>query len=243
MIGERKIPGEARRTEAELAAHAGAALQELVLAWDCAREVQAAPWEFAVEIGELAALGLGRSGLRWLMKMGYAEHAREITRSRDSVRRFQPELSLAFTSRTCFILTEAGHSWLAVKNSAPAILRLHEESAATPVVAASRPHWDRRTRTLCLGERIVKRYRVPAENQEAVLSAFEQEAWVQAIDDPLPFAAEVCPGVRLRDTLRRLNASQANRLLHFFGDGTGKRVLWEMLRPADADRQPVRRVG
>ena len=78
---------------------------------------------------------------------------------------------------------------------------------------------------------------MPAENQEAVLSAFEEEGWVQTIDDPLSPTAEVSPGVRLRDTVRRLNAGQTSQLLHFYGDGSGEHVLWEMLLPPVAARQ------
>jgi hypothetical protein len=220
-----------------------AALRELVSAWECAHDVKSDPWEFAVEAEDLAALGLGKSTLRWLVKKGYALHAREVTRPGDAARRFQPELSLAFASKTCFILTHAGHSWQALEELAPAALRPHEDPAGTPVVAAPVPRWDRRTRTLYLGDQIVKRYRVPAENQEAVLSAFEEEGWGQVIDDPLPPVPDVCPDVRLRDTIRRLNASQTSHLLRFYGDGTGEHVLWEMRVPNAAARKSVRRAA
>jgi hypothetical protein len=220
-----------------------AALEELVSARHSARDVRSDPWDFAVEIGDLMALGLGRSGLRWLVRKGYAEHACEVTRPGDASRRFRREPSLAFTSRTCFVLTDAGHSWLGTASPAPALMRLHEEPAAAPV-----PHWDGRMRTLYLGDRIVKRYRVLAGNQEAVLSAFEEGAWMHVIDDPLPHSAiGSSREMQLRNTIRRLNANQVNHLLHFHGDGSGFRVGWEAVQetvlPLEAARHKARRAA
>ncbi len=242
MAGKGKVHSQANGEKAELA-HLKPALQELLSAWECADDVQSDPWQFAVETADLTALGLGKSGLRWLVRKGFAEHARELTRRGDAARGFQPEPSLAFTSKSCFILTAAGHSWLERAGAAPAVLRLYETPAGALAVAALSPRWDLRTRTLYLGDQVVKRYRVPAENQEAVLSAFEEEGWVQTIDDPLSPTAEVSPGVRLRDTVRRLNAGQTSQLLHFYGDGSGEHVLWEILLPPVAARQILPRTA
>jgi hypothetical protein len=102
-------------------------------------------------------------------------------------------------------------------------------------------------RMLCLDSRVVKHYRVPAPNQEAVLSAFQEHAWARAIDDPLRPNFEICAGVRLRDTVRRLNANQVNHLLRFYGDGTGSRVLWEAIEdvtlPLETARRQTRRAA
>ena len=156
----------------------------------------------------------------------------------DTTRRFQPEFSLAFTKKTCIVLTDAGHQWLAAQRPAPAVLRLYEE----PAVAALMPHWDGRTRTLHFGDRIVKRYRQPAENQETVLAVFEQEGWVHSIDNPLPPIDNESPSeMRLRDTIRRLNLNQANALVHFYGDGSGCHVLWEAVAEATLPLEDARR--
>ncbi len=72
----------------------------------------------------------------------------------------------------------------------------------------------------------MKRFRVPAENQEAVLSAFQEEGWPSRVDDPLPPAEGVVIKERLKFTIRRLNAAQIERRMHFFGDGTGEAVCW-----------------
>ena len=246
MVDERQIRLQASGTKTDLVAHAPAALRELVLARDCARDVKSDPWDFAVEIADLMALGIGRSGLRWLVRKSYADHSREVTRPGDVVRRFEPELSLAFRSETCFVLTDAGYLWQAAQASPPVALRLHEEPAAAsvvaaPVIAAPVPHWDRRKRTLYFCGRVVRRYRVPAGNQETVLAAFEESGWTHDIDDPLRPLANVCPGVRLRDTLRRLNAHQTNHLLQFSGDGTGNHILWEMVSEATLPLEAARR--
>ena len=75
----------------------------------------------------------------------------------------------------------------------------------------------------------MKQYRVPAPNQEAVLSAFLEEGWPRRIDDPLPPKGDVAPKTRLHDTIKWLNRNQQERLLRFLGDGTGQGVLWELI--------------
>ena len=91
------------------------------------------------------------------------------------------------------------------------------------------PSWDGLNRVLSLGEQIVKEYRVPSPNQEAVLTTFQEEGWPHYVYDPLiPLAkSEQCPKFRLRDTIKCLNANQKNPLIRFRGDGTGERVGWE----------------
>jgi hypothetical protein len=102
------------------------------------------------------------------------------------------------------------------------------------------PQWDRARRVLAVGGRIVKQYRVPSANQGTVLDAFQHEGWPRRIDDPLTYRAGRDPKYRLHFTINRLNQSQQQRLIRFFGDGTGEGVCWELydaaspsiLRPA-----------
>jgi hypothetical protein len=91
------------------------------------------------------------------------------------------------------------------------------------------PIWDRGRRELRIGRILIKRFCVPAENQEIVLSAFQEEAWPAHIDDPLPPAKEIDPKRRLHATIQRLNCNQKARLLHFHGDGYGRGICWERL--------------
>jgi hypothetical protein len=83
---------------------------------------------------------------------------------------------------------------------------------------------------------VVKRFRLPACNQEAVLSMFEDEGWPPAIDDPLPFRPEQEAKERLHVTIRHLNANHQNQLIRFRGNGTGEAVLWEPIAPSAVDR-------
>jgi hypothetical protein len=61
----------------------------------------------------------------------------------------------------------------------------------------------------------VKRFRVPALNQELVLAAFEEEGWPPHLDDPLPKDDDTDPTQHLQATIKRLNRHQVNHLLHF----------------------------
>ena len=81
-----------------------------------------------------------------------------------------------------------------------------------------------------MGNLIVKEYRVRSPNQEAALSAFQEEQWPHYIDDPLSPMPDQSPKQRLRDTVKRLNENQKNRLIRFRGDGTGERVRWELIQ-------------
>ena len=85
---------------------------------------------------------------------------------------------------------------------------------------------------LRLGQCVVKEYRVPSLNQEAILTAFEEEGWPHRIDDPLSPQADQDPKCRLHDTIKRLNGHHKDRLIRFRGDGTGEGVCWEYVEAA-----------
>lgn len=89
------------------------------------------------------------------------------------------------------------------------------------------PRWDSLTGELSYDRVLVKRYKLPAENQRLILSCFEEEGWPRGILDPLPLHPSICSKTRLHDTIKNLNRNQINRLIRFRGDGTGRRVLWE----------------
>src|SRR5262249_8719852 len=93
----------------------------------------------------------------------------------------------------------------------------------------SRPRWDAPARILWLDDVIVKQFRVPAENQELVLAAFEEEKWLPHLDDPLPPRDNLDPKRRLHDTINRLNRNQCHKALHFEGDGTGRGIRWRLI--------------
>ena len=128
---------------------------------------------------------------------------------------------------TCLVLTPAGVLRARANPADPTTFHLCRGDATTRTRTFRTPHWDQQRRVLCVGGQIVKRYRRPSPNQEAVLRAFEGEGWPYRIDDPLPPDGETPPKIRLHDTIRWLNRHQEHRLLRFAGDGTGEGVCWE----------------
>jgi len=84
---------------------------------------------------------------------------------------------------------------------------------------------------LSLAGLIVKRFRVPARNQETILSVFEEEGWAEHIHDPLPATQDIDAPTRLHDAINRLNKCQINALVRFHGDGKGTGVFWELRQP------------
>jgi hypothetical protein len=203
----------------------------LANAESCAQGTESSPWEFAVELEVLIAEGLTANDVRWLVKMGYVEHAYELTRSHETTRRFRSCCNLGFGKRTCFILTASGAMLAAShKQYAPPKTQL---SPAIPFTggdadsAQGLPSWDSDRRILRMENRVVKQFKVPSPSQEAILAAFEEEGWPSAIDDPLPPQPEQDSKRRLRNTIQSLNANQKNPILRFRGDGSGQRIIWE----------------
>jgi hypothetical protein len=90
------------------------------------------------------------------------------------------------------------------------------------------PDWDAVRRRLCFKGEIVKAFRVPAPNQEAVLNAFEQAQWPACIDNPLDHC-DHAGAHQLQQTIRALNRARARAVLRFRGDGTGTRVCWDVI--------------
>ncbi len=206
-------------------------------------DVESERWDFAVSIRRLEQLGLHETDLRWLKKKGLVEHQREVTLIGDDGRQFRPSGSLTFTRRSCFILTDKGialaRSLKASSEDAiavePATNGNHQAhpSWEPPRKLDTTPQWDVDSRTLKINEVIVKRFKWPALNQEAVLCAFQEEGWPTRIDDPLPPQPEQNPKRRLADTIKCLNRKRVTQLIHFRGDGTGEGVLWERRTPPD----------
>ena len=213
----------------KLASPIRAAMAQLLAARDYARDVQCNPWEFAIEIDRLTSLGVTASDLRWLVMKGYLEHACEVTGPADATRRFERRNNLALTKASCFLLADAVSIPLENLIAGPEAVGTTVQDAAVLGRSMWLPHWDADDRTLYVGRQVVKEYRVRSPNQEAVLSAFEEEHWPHYIDDPLSPVGDQNPKQRLRDTIKCLNANQKKRLLRFRGDGTGERVRWELV--------------
>jgi hypothetical protein len=72
----------------------------------------------------------------------------------------------------------------------------------------------------------VKKFKRPAENQELILSVFEEEGWPETIDDPLSATSGVCSRRRLVEAVKRLNRHQEQPLIRFSADTTHARIYW-----------------
>ncbi len=213
------------------------ALQLLLRAHDYAHDTQRDVWEFAIEIDEFLRTGISRSEMRWLACKDLVSLGREKTVSGQTRRDFQLMGGLAFSRRTCAILTPAG---------VEVARRCHDSGRIAPIAAPGSstalrtkpnskscvaqipcPQWDRDRHTLQVGNQLVKEYKVPSPNQETILTAFEEDGWPPRIDDPLPMVHGIEPKRRLQDTVKSLNRNQRIRLVRFMGDGTGEGVRWE----------------
>lgn len=103
------------------------------------------------------------------------------------------------------------------------------------------PRWDATRRELWLGNELVKRFRVPAEMQECILAAFEEDGWPPRIDDPLPPDERLrqTPQDRLHDVVENLNGHQLEARIHFYRDGTGTGVCWELPAETPPRKRPA----
>ncbi len=140
-------------------------------------------WEFAVDLRSLIAAGCNFNDLRWLLCAGFAMHGTEV-RSADSTRRkFRHSESLTFGGRSCFVLAQG--------MTPPATELLPQTAAALPTgsfaaesgisqayrSAVRTPIWDQERRELRINGVIVKSFKLPSPNQEAVLTALAEENW------------------------------------------------------------------
>jgi hypothetical protein len=207
-------------------------LRFLLEAHDNALELGLDVWEFAVEIRSLLAAGLSHSNLRCFQCRGFTQHAFETTRPEDLRRSFRPASNLRFEETSCFVLTTVGVQYARLMTG-----RLGGGAAAVsrPPAQDVVPVWDHARLELRVGGVVVKQFKAPAPNQEAVLAAFQEEGWPARIDDPIPPQLNQDSKRRLHDTINALNRNQKIRLIRFLGDGHGLGVRWELVAPSDAD--------
>jgi hypothetical protein len=244
----------ARLNAAPFNAGSTAALALLWHAHNCAQDAGTDLWDFALETVTLYEAGLTISDLRWLVAKGFAVHGQETSVYGGLHRSFRPGAGFFFEPTTCIVLTSEGVAFaehllrtlVATSPTAPPPFETtahgngqtpghdnhapatHDSSGSA--TAAVKPRWNLLQRELCLGVRVVKRFRVPAHVQQLIICAFEEEGWPAHIDDPLPCRRDIDPRARLHDAIHRLNGHQINRLLRFKGNGSGTGVSWELRR-------------
>ncbi len=234
-------PLAARESFIRLAPRIRLALQSLLEAMEYADDLAESIWDFAIELAPLRRLELTNSDLRWLIGRGLVEHAVEVTSDGDVHRSFRQPSRPFFSKKTCFVLTSAGAALSReICGRRETIIRpagrLGIAATRLPRVTAPErlvPRWDRDRQELRVGSTLIKRFKVPASNQEAILAAFEEESWPPRIDDPLPPHPEQSPKRRLQETIKSLNRNQKQPLVRFLGDGSGQGVRWEFRGPND----------
>jgi hypothetical protein len=197
-------------------------LKRLQRAHDVARRLGRDPWDFAVSLAELTKLDFAIDDFVKLAAQGLVEHRLETTGTGQSKRTFGLNQGIFLSPDTCLILTPAGARW--VQESC----RCEDSETPTPLLAlwTETPHWQPTLRELHFAGRLVKRFRQPADAQEAVLNAFETLGWPTVIDDPLPGQEHHDPKQRLLYTTKNLNRHQSHRCLYFFGIGNGRQLGW-----------------
>lgn len=222
----------------ELPSHVRPGVRLLLQAHEYAEQLHRDPWDFAVEVSTLRSAGLTNNDFRWLFCQGYLEHAREITMADDEHRKFQSCHGLRFYKTTCFLLTASGRELGSESQNAQVEEQCQAQSA--PCVSnghhagdSNVPQWDQDRHQFRLGEVVVKEFKLPALNQETVLTAFEEEGWPPSIDDPLPPSPGIDPKRRLHDTIKNLNRNQKQQIVRFMGDGTGQGIRWELVASND----------
>lgn len=250
--GTATCPWEPPLRELERAVAEAGSDTALMLLWKAYRYAQDANrdvWDFALELDTLLQAGVTHTDLRWLVAKGFVKHACELAIEATGQRAFGPDGGLHFAAETCLVLTPAGAQHVrgvleGILVSSPVLLSVAAEgideqgAAVEPSAGESAvtrpPCWNAGRRELVWGDRLVKRYRVPAPNQERILCAFEEEGWPERIDDPLPVRRNIDPRTRLHDAINRLNRHQHQPLLSFRGDGTGMGVFWEFRQSVEA---------
>jgi hypothetical protein len=211
----------------------GDAFSLLLRALRYARNARCGVWDFAVELAQLRQSGLSECDLRWLACKGYVEHGLETSQPAGIQRTFDDEPALRFTEHSSFVLTPLGIQL--AKSLLPGVAAIGDQRVECPIApqlancGTGTPTWDHQRRELRIGRIVIKRFLVPAENQETILTVFQEEAWPAHIDDPLPPAPEIDPKRRLHSTIQCLNRNQQVRLVHFHGDGYGRGVRWELV--------------
>ncbi len=198
-------------------------LELLLDAMEYASDADVPVEEFAVDLASLRAVELTIVDLRWLVRKGYLKHLVEVAGDASACRCFRVEAPLSFADSACFHLTKSGMEFVScVVNGEPPRI------ADPPVRSAQLPQWDAECRELRWAGAIVKRFRVPAPNQELILCAFQEDGWPPHIDDPLPQAYSIEPKRRLHDTIVALNRHREQPSIRFSGDGTGQGVRWQL---------------
>jgi hypothetical protein len=203
-------------------------LLDLLEARRSAEEQGLPPLQGAVTWTHLRQEGVPESCVLSLLFQKHVEHLKPGWEG-EGVGCLVPAGSLLLTEQSRIALTEQGRSF--ADHFLAGALCPENDSLETVwdqlLMGRFTPSYDAERRLFLWGHYVLKRFRQPSENQETILRTAEELDWPIWFDDPLPHAAGMSPKVRLHDTIKWLNHRQTMYLIHFQGDGTGRRLGWE----------------
>jgi hypothetical protein len=202
-----------------------AAYSYLLEACKDAKEEGLEPRQRLLGYSHLREAGAGADTLQWMQFQGHVEHF-----ERDEGG-WGPRQSAVPDARSVYALTPLGEAFAEILLCLLLMPETEDEfDWAWGMLQVGRlaPRYDAEHRLLSWGRHALKSYRQPSGNQETILLAAEELAWPDWFDDPLPRARSGNPKVRLHDAIKLLNRHQCEHLVQFKGDGTGRRVGWEL---------------
>jgi hypothetical protein len=230
----------ARPSPIRLSAHVKTALALMLEAYvTTPQQPEHRSWESAVTMPELRDLDASESDLRWLIGRGLVEYAVEVTQAGDVTRGFRQPPRPTFDDDARFKLTPAGAT-VAYEFVQPGMPTARRERAAIagaestermgPVPSAPLvPKWDRNRNELKVGSIVVMRFKLRAGDQEAILAAFEENAWPERMVNPLAARGEPSDCRQLQAAVEALNGRLARPLVRFWADG--QEIFWNFSDP------------
>jgi hypothetical protein len=206
----------------------------------CYAELLGARWEaaagfrpadaVAVPLSAFLEGGVRDTVLLWLLYRAHVAHLRASPESSSGLPILRLVNSVRISEASWFSLTDRGvkfgENFLA-DVLVPAGEDDFERAWDALLLGLLLPHYNHEDRVFTWGAHVLKCFRQPSVNQEIILRAAQELGWAAWFDDPLPRHKSANPKVRLHDTIKDLNRRQVPYLVHFKGDGSGRRVGWE----------------
>jgi hypothetical protein len=191
------------------------------------------PSEKAITLGTFRQSRIDQDILLWMLFRGHVQHLKATCPAKAKHRSPpKPAESVILTDQSCFALNARGAAFadaFLVDALLPQFEGAFEDAWHRLAVGLLLPTFQRDDRFLAWGEHIIKQFRQPALNQELILISAEELEWPEWFDDPLPRQNGKNPKVVLHDTIKDLNRRQTESLVHFKGDGSGRRIGWQFM--------------
>jgi hypothetical protein len=168
-------------------------------------------WEVAADWGLLMQLGVTVGLLQSLIARGQFEPLAEGNNG------------LSLEDRIQRVLGPVETDEMARPAGVPGEACLSENEAHGKRVV---PYWDGKEGELWYDGVVIKRLAVQAVNQVCILAAFQECAWPDRLDDPLPGGRRVNAKQRLSDVARDLTRSQRPRRLCFKVERGREGIRW-----------------